>query len=138
MSNIEKLNGELGELIRTLHGQEGGIEPFKEDILLINLNVAGTTYCMDNCLKALDELKYGVRLDLYREPNNKEDSNAILVKYKGDKLGYVPRKDNKIIANLMDAGKFVYGTVEDSCYEEGVYKGEPGWVIINFNVYLSE
>ena len=45
--------------------------------------------------------------------NNKYDELAILVKDQNDnKLGYVPRKKNPILARLMDAGKLIYGTVK--------------------------
>lgn len=32
----------------------------------------------------------------------------------GNKLGYVPRKNNVVVANLMDAGKIVYASVHEN------------------------
>jgi len=29
-----------------------------------------------------------------------------------NKLGYVPRKKNEIISNMMDAGKTIYGVID--------------------------
>ncbi|WP_256374930.1 MULTISPECIES: HIRAN domain-containing protein [unclassified Fibrobacter] len=40
---------------------------------------------------------------------------AIMVKdSQGNKLGYVPRKNNVVVANLMDAGKMVYASVHEN------------------------
>src|SRR5689334_23732236 len=34
-------------------------------------------------------------LDLVREPENPHDANAVRVEWRGRKLGYVPRRDNR-------------------------------------------
>ena len=31
----------------------------------------------------------------------------------GEKLGYVPREKNEVVARLMDAGKMVFGVLEE-------------------------
>jgi hypothetical protein len=55
--------------------------------------------------KALwDEMAVGDRLDLIREPDNRFDPRAIRVEWRGQKLGYVPRRENTDIARLMDNG----------------------------------
>ena len=41
-------------------------------------------------------------LTLKREPENEFDENAIEVYYNQLKLGYIPKKENKIIAKIMD------------------------------------
>jgi hypothetical protein len=62
----------------------------------------------------LDEMKIGAKLRFVREPDNKYDKLAILVKDQdNNKLGYVPREKNPILARLMDAGKLIYGTVKE-------------------------
>lgn len=43
-------------------------------------------------------------LTLKREPTNPHDCYAIEVFRDGDKLGYLPRAENKVIARLMDQG----------------------------------
>lgn len=50
------------------------------------------------------EMKVGDRLDMIREPENKYDARAIRVEWRGQKLGYVPRRENADIARLMDNG----------------------------------
>ncbi|RKX74592.1 MAG: hypothetical protein DRP87_16520 [Spirochaetes bacterium] len=43
-------------------------------------------------------------LNLIREPENPYDEMAIEVYWKDYKLGYIPRDDNSVIAQLMDRG----------------------------------
>lgn len=43
-------------------------------------------------------------LTLKREPTNPHDCYAIEVFQNNDKLGYLPRTENKVIARLMDQG----------------------------------
>lgn len=49
-------------------------------------------------------MKVGDRLDLIREPENRHDARAVRVEWRGQKLGYVPRRENSDIARLMDNG----------------------------------
>lgn len=50
------------------------------------------------------EIRVGDALTLVREPDNKHDRNAIRVDWRGHKLGYVPRAQNRAVAAAMDAG----------------------------------
>ena len=50
------------------------------------------------------EIKVGDALELIREPDNKHDQNAIRVEWRGHKLGYVPRAQNRAVAAAMDLG----------------------------------
>jgi hypothetical protein len=50
------------------------------------------------------ELRLGDRLELEREPDNPHDANAVAVRWKGHKLGYVPRRENAALAWAMDRG----------------------------------
>ncbi len=50
------------------------------------------------------EMRVGDRLDLIREPDNRHDRNAIRVEWRGHKLGYVPRAENRAVAAAMDQG----------------------------------
>ncbi|MBS1199124.1 MAG: hypothetical protein H6R18_2909 [Proteobacteria bacterium] len=51
------------------------------------------------------ELKVGDTLALIREPDNRHDSKAIRVEWRGHRLGYVPRRENGAVAAAMDAGE---------------------------------
>jgi len=49
-------------------------------------------------------MQVGDALDLIREPDNRHDRNAIRVEWRGHKLGYVPRAENRAVAAAMDQG----------------------------------
>lgn len=50
------------------------------------------------------QMKVGDPLDLIREPDNHHDKYAIRVEWRGHKLGYVPRAENRVVAAAMDQG----------------------------------
>ena len=132
MSDIVKSNE--GGLVSLLHGKSGGLtipKPFEKDIYLFDSHVAGTTF-----IEGIEELEPHLniddRLDFFREPNNKYDPKAIVIKNTdGVKIGYVPREDNVIFSRLMDAGKLLFGRI--TCKE---MKGK--WLTIYIKIYLHE
>ena len=59
-----------------------------------------------------DHLHFGTPVDLRREPENDHDALAIVVYTgQGTKLGYIPEFQNKVLARLMDAGKYLKGVI---------------------------
>lgn len=83
-----------------------GLSP--DDIFLYNIKVAGTTY-INNKDTITRKLNINDSLALVREPDNKYDKYAIKVlTSKGEKIGYIPRENNKIFARMLDAGKELY------------------------------
>ena len=50
------------------------------------------------------EMREGDRLSLVREANNEHDAKAIRVEWRGQKLGYLPRAENRAVAAAMDNG----------------------------------
>ena len=55
--------------------------------------------------KALwDEMKVGDALTLVREAGNPHDGNAVRVEWQGQPLGYVPRRENRTVAQHIDRG----------------------------------
>ena len=50
------------------------------------------------------ELRVGDALQLSREPDNPHDANAVVVLWRGRKLGYVPRRENAALAWGLDRG----------------------------------
>lgn len=110
----------LGELIK----------PLQNEILLFDSYIAGTTHIKDETV--FDDLKEGDKLILQREPDNRFDENAILVlNEKGQKLGYIPEKDNIVFARLMDAGKYLIARVGDMDTKGSFRK-------ISINIYLVD
>ena len=87
------------------------IKPLMKEGFLLSTFVAGTTYIKDKSV--FDGIKEGDKLILKREPDNRFDDLAILVlTQSGKKLGYVPEKDNPILARLMNAGKKLTASVD--------------------------
>ena len=111
-------------------GSEVG-KPFSQKIYLIKVRIAGTWY-VDNIVELGKRLEPGLRLNFFREPDNPHDKLAIVVKDdQGNKLGYVPRGNNEILARLMDVGKLIYGIIVD----KKTYKDS---VDINMQVFMDD
>jgi len=113
MNEIIRINET--NIVSILNSAKSGIDigrPFSRQIYLISASIAGAFY-VDGIYELLDKILPGTKLRFVREPDNKYDKLAILVKDQNDnKLGYVPREKNPILARLMDAGKLIYGTVK--------------------------
>jgi len=121
-------------IVSILSSWKSGLDvgkPFSKQIYLISASIAGLYY-VDNIDDILDEIKLESRLLFIREPDNQYDELAILVKDKnGNKLGYVPRKKNPILARLMDAGKHIYGTVKK-------IKNDDSYVDIEMEIFMDD
>lgn len=123
-----------GGLMGLLHGNNGELtipKPFERDIFLFDTYVAGTTH-----IEGIEELEPHLntddRLGFFREPDNRYDKQAIVIKTAdGVKIGYVPRQDNVIFARLMDAGKLLFGKITSK-------EKKGSWVKIYIKVFLHE
>ena len=117
-----------------LHTNSGEIvipKPFEKDIFLFDTYVAGTSH-----IEGMEELEPHLaendRLEFFREPDNRYDELAIVIKTAdGVKIGYVPKQDNAIFARLMDAGKLLFGKITSK-------KKRGLWVKIEIKVFLHE
>ena len=131
MNNIVKKGD--NKLISLFHNP-GSLDlnsPFEQEILLIDTYIAGTSYVpgFDTIEPLLqdDDL-----LDFFREADNSEDEYAVLIQDKyGNKLGYLPAKENLIIARLMDAGKYLFGKITRK-------RKHGSWNFIEIKVYLKD
>lgn len=92
------------ELLALLGGGGTGIQPFAREIFVLNEYVAGTTFC-ENIEDVIDQVVPGASLKLRRDPDNEVDEYAIGIYLGTTRVGWVPMKDNLVIARLMDAGK---------------------------------
>lgn len=72
-------------------------------VLLQHSALAGFPYYGGG--KVWHALRTGDELTLHREPENQHDTSAIEVMWHQHKLGYIPRKDNAALAQLMDRGE---------------------------------
>lgn len=120
-----------GGLIQLIYQEGGSLSLPDEEILSLECVVAGTTF-LENLNEIERLIEKGQRLDLKREQDNKHDSFAIAIyNSQGDKLGYIPRNKNEILARLMDAGKWFSAKVQDKVWEGN-------WLKIELEIYLKE
>lgn len=78
----------------------------KDDVVFVKIFiaqdfVAGFQYY--DGLKSLEYMKTGDVLNLIREPENAYDDNAIALYWQNQKIGFVPRDINAVLAALLDA-----------------------------------
>ena len=98
-----------------MNGIENVVMPLMNEIFLSFTDIAGTRYC-DN-QDVFKGLEKNVPLLLEREADNKYDSNAIkILTIDGEKLGYIPKRENGVFCRLMDVGKILHARVY-SCYK---------------------
>lgn len=101
------------------------------EIFLFDSHIAGTSY-IDNIEKLLEKLDVSSRLDFRREEDNLYDLQAIrIVDPEGNKLGYVPQRDNVIFARLMDHGKKIFAKIRKIELKRKWYK-------IDIAIFLEE
>jgi hypothetical protein len=72
-------------------------------ILVQSSPLAGFRYYAGETL--WQEMREGDRLTLVREADNPHDGNAVRVEWRGQKLGYLPRAENRAVAAAMDGGE---------------------------------
>ena len=127
---IIKIDPKYLEIVRTSLDKTGLPKPFVQEVELLNCNIAGTTFL--NLKDIEPKLKKNQLLVLKREPKNKYDDKAILILTEdGQKLGYVPQEKNEILSSLMDAGKLLFGRLD-----EKNWVGR--WLKLDIQVYLRD
>lgn len=98
-------------------------------ILIQRSPLAGSQYY------ALDDLwtqiAVGDELSLIREPDNRHDRDAVRVEWQGRKLGYVPRTENRAVAEAMDAGEHLKARVAR------ISAHPDPWRRVEFEVYMA-
>lgn len=76
-----------------------------------------------------DLIANGAELTLVREPENRHDSHAIRVEWRGYLLGYVPRRENRLVSAAMDAGDRLVAKVV------AIQPHRNPWLRVRFAVY---
>ncbi|WP_297983962.1 HIRAN domain-containing protein [uncultured Chryseobacterium sp.] len=117
-------------LLKALHQGTISFKAFEEDILALESIIAGTSYLN---LKEIEKeiIIKESELSLKREPDNEFDKYAVLVFFKEQKIGYLPKSKNQTIARLMDAGKQFYAKAHNK-------EWEGNWLRIDLEVYLKD
>ena len=75
-------------------------------------------------------LSVGQELVLVRESSNTHDPDAVAIYFQEEKLGYVPRGDNKAIAQMLDGGETLEARISKLLVE-----GNP-WERIRISITL--
>ncbi len=67
-----------------------------------NFHVAG--FSIYEGVLAFDKLKIGKKVTLKPDPGNQFDKYAVEICFEDHKLGFIPRRENKQISKLLQAG----------------------------------
>jgi len=78
-----------------------------------------------------DNMRVGDALTLVREPQNPYDSNAVRVDWKGQPLGYVPRRDNRDVARQIDRGALVQARIVN------LKEARNPWQRVEFEIFVE-
>jgi len=78
-----------------------------------------------------DDMRVGDTLTLTREPDNAHDANAVIVSWNGQRLGYVPRRENGDVARQMDRGAPVKARIVR------LTQARNPWQRIEFEIYID-
>jgi len=110
---------------------DGGLPlPFVKEIFLLECLVAGTTHLDLSEIEPL--LCANEPLIFRRELDNQYDTLAILILDKeGHKLGYIPKEKNEVPARLMDAGKLLFGRLENKEWQSR-------WLKLRIRVFMRD
>ena len=76
-------------------------------------------------------LRPGATLELVREPDNPYDPRAVRLDWRGRKLGYVPRRDNAAVSQLLDNKQSLSARIVR------LRESEDPWQRIEFEVCLN-
>lgn len=122
----------LENFYRQLAIEEGSEAPKTQlrEIPLLNFVVAGTTYCKQFDKTDGEFIKNGMPLIVKKE-DNQHDANAIALYVDDVRIGYVPKKQNEVLARLLEAGKVLVSRVKDAQYSDG-------WEKINARIWMVE
>ena len=105
---------------------------YKPSRMMSTFHIAGFQY-YDGAF-VLDKLKPGKKLKMVGEPDNPYDPNAIELRYKGAKLGYVPRTENSQFALMT-----YFGHADD--FEVRVLQVDPEaepWHQVRVGIYVTD
>ena len=117
-------------LLALLSQTNTGVSPFTQEIFLLEIVVAGTSFCKEMATIEPSIVPEKI-LNMKREPNNKYDQFAIAIYCDSIRLGFVPAEMNQVCSRLMDAGKLFFCRVVSKNWKNK-------WLQIRANVYMVE
>lgn len=126
-----------GGLASVLHSGFGITSPFTREIYLGEQVIVGMRF-QGGSDQLVATLKPGCKVTFMREPENRFDPKAIMaLDEQGRKLGYIPRHANTVLAALMDAGKYLYGTMTQKSFNMDYYRGGTP-PVLSVDLYMRE
>jgi hypothetical protein len=129
MSNIITA-GDWSKIIAAF-GSGGVPLPFVKEIFLMECRIAGTTF-VEGISQKTDQIEPGTVLGFIREPDNQHDKLAVMIlNHNNEKIGYIPKEKNEVLARLMDGGKLLFGKVESK-------RTAGNWLQIEVRVYMRD
>ena len=124
-------NTDFPSLFRNNAGNSGLTMPFAREISLLECHIAGTNFRPD--IGAVETaLTEGAQLKLQREPRNEFDESAIAVyDLENNKLGYIPKIKNEVLAKLLDAGKNLTAKLVAKQWNDS-------WLKLDVEIFLND
>ena len=108
---FRRLFGSLGASVASPH-----IGAEDRSVLIQESPIAGFQFHRGDAIWA--SLGVGEELALVRESSNTHDPNAVALYFHDEKLGYVPRGDNRAIAQMLDRGESLEARISKLLVEE--------------------
>ena len=108
---FRRLFGSLGATVASPH-----IGAEDRSVLIQESPIAGFQFHRGDAIWA--SLNVGEELALVRESSNTHDPNAVALYFHDEKLGYVPRGDNRAIAQMLDRGESLEARISKLLVEE--------------------
>lgn len=123
--------------------QDKRIIDIQNKIYVLESKISGMKYYIESDAERekLRKLKPGDVLKLVREPYNEYDKNAVAVYLDdNDKIGFLARTKNEMLARMMDAGKEFIAIVNEPVSEHNSYGKSPdeAYVETKVSVYMLE
>jgi len=80
-----------------------------ENLFLKSFHVAGFSYYQGALL--FGEMSIGSRIEIVADKNNKYDEHAIELRFKGHKIGHIPKSENQEISKIINSGYDIFEAV---------------------------
>ena len=112
---FRRLFGSLGATVASSH-----IGAKDRSVLIQESPIAGFQFHRGDAIWS--SLDVGEELALVRESSNNHDPDAVAVYFHEQKLGYVPRGDNRAIAQMLDSGESLEARISKLLVEENPWE----------------
>jgi hypothetical protein len=102
---MQNLSEQAAQLDKTLPPESSPVnlddyKPVEEHLL--SFNIAGLKYY--EYLQVVELIQVGSILQIVHEKNNIYDPKAVVVFFRGKKLGYIPKEENEFVSKLLSSG----------------------------------